>query len=60
MRSSDFGALDAYVQDNSDFFVIVSEITERGPVVVVLGQHTNWQDEQNDEDFLAAVSSDLS
>ena len=45
--AGDFGLLDADVSDDSNGFVIISQIAQRWPVVVVLRKKTTWQNEKN-------------
>src|SRR6185503_2037681 len=47
----DFRLLNADVSDNRNLSVIAAKIAEGRPLLVVLGQHTNRQNQKNDEDF---------
>ena len=43
----DFRLLNANVRDDGNGFVIVSQVAQRRPVVVVLRKKTTWQNEKN-------------
>lgn len=49
--AGDFRLLNANVDYNSDGFVIVSQITQRRPLLIVLSKQTRRQDEQHEEGF---------
>src|SRR5215212_9185917 len=47
----DLSLLDANVSNHRNRFVIVPEIAQGRPVLVILSSQTSWQNEKHDENF---------